>query len=382
MYKMMPLAAVLLFACSTPIDGLESAPQSIDDIPSQEVTVQERTVLLDDTAGLDTLEVGTDQIVVVTDGTPLLVDVGNVVVGKRGGGYLRYVTDVIEQGNRTVLLTERADLSDAILHGDYHASAEIIDRAATTWDLGGRVLYSGDVWSTEEGDFVTVEAFIADGASATLDPNFDFDIELFNGNWIDAGFVADVELDYDADFVVNVLGAYDGTMEGTILNRDIPFAFELGPVPVVGVATVEIIAGIEGDFEGSGSTTLHTDANIEADLSAGYDDDGWYFEKAGSVDGDVGFTNSTYDQNGNARVWLRAVITVELYGAAGAELHLDPWLEVNTCQPLGVDVNAGLEGSQRYYFDALGWFEFDSGAREFDFGPWDVYNTDECNTND
>jgi hypothetical protein len=380
MQKMLSVLPIVLFACSTPVEGVQNDWQSIDDVPEQAVEVQQRTVLLDETPGLVELQVGTDQIVVNTDGTAALeVDVGSVVVGKLGGGYLRYVTDVIEQGDRIVLLTDRADLSDAILHGNYLASAEILERAATTWDLGNRVIYSGDVWSSEAGDFVTVEAFIADGAQVTLDPNFDFDIELFNGNWIDAGFTADVMLDYDADFVVNVLGAYDGTFEGQVLSRDIPFVFELGPVPVIGVATVDITAGVQGDFEAAGTSTLHTEADVTANLAAGYDDDGWYFDRDGSMTGDISFDNDIH-HSVSTRAWLRAELTVELYGAAGAELTIDPWLELNSCPSdvpdaiPGVDVDAGLQGTHRYYFEALGWFDFDSGVREFDFGPWDVYS--------
>ncbi len=344
--------------------------------PPQEVVVRDETVVLDGVAGVLDIQVGTDQVIVITDGTPLPVEAGSVIVGRRGGGYLRRVEEVIEQGDRVVLRTARADLSDAILHGAYHARAAIADRAATTWDIGGRVIYSGDVWSNEAGDFVALEVFIADGAYVTVDPTFDFDIELFNGNWIDAGFSADLALDYEADFVVDVAGAYEQGIEATVLTRSIDFDFDLGPVPVTGMATVEIIAGFQGDLEGTGMGTLHTEASVGASMAAGYNDDGWYFDTDGYADGDIDFTNG-FDQAVYAKAWIRARLTVQLYDAAGAQLEVYPWLELNTCDPLGVDVDAGLEGTQRYYFEALGWFDYDSGVRPFSFGPWDLYS-DQC----
>jgi hypothetical protein len=112
-------------------------------------------------------------------------------------------------------------------------------------------------------------------------------------------------------------------------------------------------------------------------LAAGYDDEGWYFDKAGEISGDIGFINTEFEHSISTRAWLRAELTVELYGAAGAEISVNPWLEANSCQPAGIDVDGGIDGSQRYYFEALGWFDFDSGVREFEFGPWDIY-TNQC----
>lgn len=371
--SMIRVLPVLLCACSTAVVGMQTPSGDMDvSVTGQGVTVKEATVVLDGTPGVLDIQVGTDQIIVQTDGTALPIDVGSVVVGRLGGGYLRLVTEVVQQGDRVVLRTSRADLSDAILHGNYHVTAAIAERAAHTWDIGNRVIYSGDLWSDAAGNFVAADVFIADGAQITVDPEFDFDIELFNGNWIDAGFTADLEVDYTADFVVDVAGAYGNKIEGTILTRDIAFDFDLGPIPVTGVATIDIVAGIEGDFEGTGNGTLHTEALVLASVAAGYNDDGWYFDKAGDIDGDIGFTTG-FEQTAYARAWVRAEMSVQLYDAAGAEISVHPWLEVNTCDPLGVDVDGGIDGTQRYYFEALGWFDFDSGTRDFEFGPWNIF---------
>lgn len=376
MFKVLRFAPVLLCACATSFVGSEAEVPTQDPTPGEGVIVASATVLLDEAPGVLDLQVGTDQIILDTDGTALEVEVGSVVVGKRDGGYLRRVSEVVEQGDRIVLRTVGADLSDAILHGIYHAEAEILDRAATTWDIGGRVLHDGPVWSSAEGDYVDVNVFIAEGAQVTIDPDFDFDIELFNGNWIDAGFAGFVELDYSADFVANVDGAYDNALEGQLISRTIPFAFELGPVPVVGTVTVDIIAGLEGDFDVQGTSTLHTEANAWAMLDAGYNDDGWYFDHGGDINGDLHFTDTSVQQSVATRAWMRAELTVELYSAAGAEITVNPWLEANTCDPLGLDVDGGVDGTHRYYFEALGWLDFDSGVHDFEFGPYDIYSYD------
>lgn len=365
---------LVLAGCSPSLVAQDSIAPRLGANASGEgqVELYERTVLLDEAEGLLDLEVGTDQIVLLTDGTPIEVAVGSVVVGQLDGGYLRRVVEVVPQGDRLVLLTEGADLSDAIVDGEYRATAEILDRAAHSWDLGGRVIYSGQLWSNTEGDYVQVDLHIAEGASVTLDPEFDFDLEVFNGNWIDAGFAADIDLGYNADFVASVSGAYDHRIEGTVLTRDIPFAFYMGPVPVIGTATVELIAGIEGDFDGAASTRLHTEAQVNARMDAAYDGD-WSFDHASSIDGDLSFEDTDATYSLQTRAWVRAQLTVELYGAAGAELGVEPYLELNTCMPAGFDLDGGVDGTHRYYFEAFGWRAFDSGLNTVGFGRWDLY---------
>ncbi|MCA9569182.1 MAG: hypothetical protein KC656_15140 [Myxococcales bacterium] len=367
-------AGSVLAACSPALIAQDSiAPRLGESAEGEgEVVIYDSTVLLDEKAGLLDLQVGTDELVLLTDGTPMGITVGNVVVGQIGGGYLRRVTEVVEQGDRIVLRTESADLSDAIEDGDYRATAEILDRAAHTWDLGGRVIYDGDLYNSGTGEEVHVNLHIAEGANVTLDPTFDFDLQLFQGSWIDAGFQADIDLDYQADFVATVSGAFDERIEGTVLTRTIPFAFYMGPVPVVGSAEVELIAGIEADFEGAVTTSLHTEAQIDATMDAGYDGD-WSFDHTSSIDGDLswGDTSATYSLQ--TRAWVRAQLTVELYGAAGAELGVEPYLELNTCANDGFDIDGGVKGTHRYYFEALGWRAFDSGVNTVDFGRWDVY---------
>lgn len=366
--------SLVLLGCSPSLVAEDSiAPRLGENAQGDgEVELRSATVLLDEAPGLVDLQVGTDEIVLLTDGTSIEVGPGSVVVGQLDGGYLRKVVEVIDQGDRLVLATETADLSDAILDGEYRATAEILDRVEHTWDFGGRVIYSGQLWSNSEGDYVQVDLHVADGASVTLDPEFDFDLEVFNGSWIDAGFSADIELDYAADFVASVDGAYDQRIEGTVLTRDIPFAFYMGPVPVIGNATVELIAGVEGDFDGAAATTLHTEAQVNAMLEAGYDGD-WTFLNDSTIDGDLAFTDNEAQYSLQTRAWVRAQLTVELYGAAGAELGVEPYLELNTCMPAGFDLDGGVNGTSRYYFEALGWRAFDSGLNEVEFGRWDLY---------
>ncbi len=364
---------LVLVGCSTPLSVHESlAPRlGVDAEGEGEVVLSDATVLLDEQPGLLDLQVGTDQIVLLTDGTPVQVEAGDVVVGQLDGGYLRHVTEVLVQGDRVVLRTAHADLADAIREGRYHVTAEILDRAATTWDIGGLVIYSDQVWSSASGDYVQVNLHIAEGAQVTLDPQFDFDLEILEETWIDAGFEADIALSYNADIVANVSGAFQGSIEGSVLSRSIPFAFYMGSVPVVGTAHVELLAGIEAGFEGEGTATLQTSGSASVTMGASYTDS-WDFQYDSSVDGDLAWAEEhTYE--GQTRVWLRARLTVELYSSAGAELEFVPSIELATCPAGGFELDARLDGSQRYYFEAFGWNAFDSGTQPFTFGPWDIY---------
>ncbi|MEZ4317479.1 MAG: hypothetical protein R3F61_08240 [Myxococcota bacterium] len=337
------------------------------------VVLQPETVLLDDLAGVQSLDVETDQLVLHTDGRTLPIEVGSVLVGRHDGGYLREVTQVIPQGDRLVLRTRQADLSQAVVNGKVQARILLEDelRSASTWDLGGRVLVDETLWSDSAGNYVEVSAFVADGAHVTIDPVFDFDLELFNGSWVDAEFSSTVSLEYEADVVASVSGSFDDRVSGLVLTREIPFAFELGPVPVVGTATIDLYAGIEGTFVGAGTTTLHTEAQAFGSLGAGYDGD-WHSSTDGDLTGALAFQDSSWDQDLHARVFLRAELEVELYGSAGAELALEPWVEANSCGTVGLDVDGGVSGSHGYHFEALGWSLFEWGPYPFDIGTWDL----------
>lgn len=374
---MMTMMKKIVMGVPLALAGCSSALFAPGEVDAGDVVLQPDTVLLDEEPGIQDLQVGTEEIVLVTDGTAHNLRAGNVVVGRRGGGYLRRITEVVEQGDRVVLRTESAVLSDAVRDAKVNAVVRLDEqRAATTWDLGGRVLVDQTLWSNAAGDYVDVSVFIADGGHVTVDPTFDFDLELFNGNWIDAGFESQVTLQYEADFVANVSGSYSDAIEGTVLSRSIPFAFELGPVPVVGTAHVDIIAGLDGSFDGSGTTTLHTEADAWVSAGAGYDGD-WWGHADGDFTGDLGFTDTSFEQNMHTRAYLKAVISVELYGSAGAELDVQPWLEANSCGTHGVEVDGGLQGSHSYRFEALGWDLFSWGPYGFDAGTWDLWEL-EC----
>ncbi|MCB9677256.1 MAG: hypothetical protein H6737_19210 [Alphaproteobacteria bacterium] len=366
---MVPLLAA---ACSGPFTAPDGTDANNDD--QDAVVLQPETVLLDDLAGVQALDVETDQLVLHTDGSALPVEVGSVVVGRMGGGYLREVLDVVDQGDRIVLRTRQADLSQAVVNGKAKAQILIAEelRSATTWDLGGRVLVDETLWSDAEGDYVEVTAFIADGSHVTIDPVFDFDLELFNGSWVDAEFSSTVTLDYEADVIATVSGRFDQEVSATVISRSVPFAFELGPVPVVGTAHIDLVAGVGGTFAGAGSTTLHTEAHAWGSLGAGYDGD-WHGSYDGDVTGDLAFQDSSWDQDLHARVFLRAEMGVELYGAAGADLVLEPWVEANSCGTVGIEVDGGLKGSHGYHFEAFGWNLFEWGPYPFDVGTWDLY---------
>lgn len=367
------LCLTLIAACSPQLDGLEADDAYAD------VVLQPDTILLDTHTGVTDITVGTDQITLTTLGWMAPLAVGSVVVGQRDGGYLRRVTEVLGQGDRVVLRTEPATLGEAVLNGEAHAAVRLNDelRSGQTWDLGGRVLVDETLWSDRQGDYVDVTVFIADGANITLDPTFDFDLELFNGSWVDAGFSSEVTLDYEADFVASASGAYADTLEATVFTREIPFAFNMGPVPVVGTATIEILAGLEANFAGEASVTLHTEARAWTSLGARYDGD-WWSQADGGISGDMSFVSPSLDGTVRTRVWLRARFEVELYGSAGADLELAPWLEAEAvCGLDGVAVDGGLTGSHGYHFDALGWDLFSWGPYPFDAGTWDLL---ECAT--
>ena len=76
-------AGSVLAACSPALIAQDSiAPRLGESAEGEgEVVIYDSTVLLDEKAGLLDLQVGTDELVLLTDGTPMGISVGNVVVG-------------------------------------------------------------------------------------------------------------------------------------------------------------------------------------------------------------------------------------------------------------------------------------------------------------
>lgn len=354
---------------------------------SEDVVMTDDALLLDDLPGVEAIQVEDDRLILtVTTDTPV-VEPGSVAVGRRGGGYLRRVESVELDADTMVLHTSTAKLTDVVERGRVDALLQLDpNRSERIFDLGGRVLLDHQVWSDLQGDYVNVRVETSEDSQASWNPEIDYDIDI-DFTSIDASFDSTFQFDYRTDFVATIDGAYATDESVHILTETFPFQFMMGEVPVWGEATVALYADLELLAEVDVEATLHTEAHATVHANAAfYDAWGpnnrrWETGIGGGIEpGENGFVWTSAEADGFAwaKVGVRAEVGLELYGAAGAVVTLEPEIEAETCDdPTAFAVDAGITGTHRYYFEALGWSLYDSEPMPFGFGPWTIL---ECPT--
>ncbi len=336
------------------------------------VIVHPDTVLLDDVPGVETVEVAPRGLLVGTDGTALALRPGNVVVGRLGGGYLRRVVDVRTTAAGAWLETVPASLADALLEASISEHVTLdARRSGERWDLGGAVLLDETVGTAPNQ--VRAAVTLGEGAYVEVEPTFDFSLDVFSS---ESTFTVDTAVRMDA--VVPVVATLDGSVrvaeEVPLASRSVPFEFWIGPVPVVGVATVDLLGRVELDADGAVTQTLDAEAHASGRFAAGYADDWW---SEADVDLDVSCVPSAPDTSASFRAKAAVVarVSTTLYGTATPTVDVVPWVEASSC-PGGVTVDAGVEGTYGCTADVFGWELASFGPEPYAVGPWAL--VDEC----
>jgi hypothetical protein len=361
-----------LAGCTTTWLAPNQAPAPL----GREVVLRPEAVLLDTLAGVEAIDVAPDRVVVTGDPGALLLTEGDVIVGRRGGGYLRRVDAVETTPDGLVLFTEPASLGDVILEASalQHITLDT-RRSAYRWDLGGAVLLDERIGDPSAGAHVSV--VIAPGAYAQIEPTFDLTLDWFDDT-TNVGFDTAVRMDAVADFVATADGAVDLSHEQALGEQTVPFEFWIGPVPVVGEATITLAGRVALAADGTLQQTLHTEAHASVSLAAGYADDWW-----SDADADASFvcdpSAPTATGMFRARATLVAHVSTTLYGTATPYAEVAPWVEASSCDPdltqgVQVRVDSGIDGVYGGSADVFGWELASFGPEPFTFGPWNLSN--------
>lgn len=345
-------------------------PAADADAAGRGVRVHPDTVVLDGVTGIAEVEAGADYVHLVTDGTDLGLAVGKIVVGSGSGGYLRRVVGVTPTRDGLWLDTVPATLAEAILEASVETTVVFGRRDATRWDLGGKVLLDQTV--SANGATARATIVTAPGAYVSVEPAFDLSIDLWNET-ADVGFDTTIALDYEADFVATVDGAFALDHEQLLLTHSVPFSFWIGPVPVVGEADIEILGRAEVEASGAVSETLHTAASVDGHFAAGYRGEWWAdWDLDPEVDASFGTPEASGDYR--ARATLVARVSTTLYGSNTPWFEVAPWVEAASCDGgAGVAVDAGVDGAYGYKAEVFGWELGEYGPETFTAGPWDVW---------
>ena len=311
---------------------------------SDKVVLHEDVILVEESECLSSVDVSTDREVLVfeftCDPADLGIEPGRIVVGVADGGYLRRVVSVTYDGWVLTLLTEEASIAEAIASGSMSVSiSDPSPGARSVIDFGNTMLYYGDVGPA------TVSARL-DTAYIDFDPFLEMD-----GHWEDG----EVQ-DFDSSIGISIDGDIRASLSSTNglrfdRNQDIagwswPFAFAIGPLPVVGVVQVKIKAGFRLDSPG------HITAAIGAAGALNYRTENSYKNGQGWTENNIAENNWALHQpdfnvstSATAKVYVRAEVTGMLYGVAGPSSRSD--LDVSGkatagCDGIQWDLTAGF----------------------------------------
>ncbi|HWM87062.1 MAG TPA: hypothetical protein VNO33_14510, partial [Kofleriaceae bacterium] len=296
------------------------------------------------------VEVAPDHLTFLWRTDPANVDihVGSVVVGEKGGGYVRRVTSIATEGNRIAVTTEPASMADAMLEGELsmplvqeggwtQCPEGTVCAASDRIDLSNLVLFDGEV----EGVPLLVriprgELQFSPGVNFDMSIGFPGKIEHLSGS-VTGSFVADIDVEALTGGAVVLDHEIDVSGPGVPL-QSFPFTFvaptPLGPLPIVGTVNMDVFVGFRAGASAVTTVSTGVRATAEIDVGATYDDGEWTASAEPSIDvvGDPIEISSQVDTAIEA--YARPEVNVVFYGVAGPRFALEPLLRLtNTLAP-------------------------------------------------
>jgi hypothetical protein len=364
------LSLLLLIAagCTTTIEG--------DDVVAdndQGVTLASELKLMENHPNCEDVEVAADQLTFLwrTEASGVDIGVGSIVVGEKGGGYVRRVSSVVKEGNTITVTTEPASLADAVLAGDL--SMPLVPAGGWTQcpdgtacapgdliDLSGLVLFDGDV------DGVPLTVVIPSGG-INFSPAVNFDMSIgFPGviehlrGTVSGAFSADIDVQALTGGAVDFGHEIDVSGPGASLFS-YPFTFvaptPLGPLPIVGTANLDVFVGFRAAAGAVASVTTGVTATAELEVGASYDGGQW------TAIADPAF-EATFDPiqlGGEAglvvEAYARPQVDVVFYGVAGPRIGVEPLLRFSSTVappgPVQSQLDACIRGDLGFSVDIL-----------------------------
>lgn len=286
----------LLAACSQP--AAEEDTQASEDL-----------LVTDDGLGRD-VEVGEDTLTVLKQGHEALLDLpaGKLIVGRRGGaknpdGFLRRVSSVTTEGNKIVVHTDGAALSEAIVSGALHeaSSPALADPGSSDMSLhprelggllGGKIDISNAVVLDERdirgntadtslsGVAVSAHAEVTSGY-IDFRPRVETDLRFAHRKLdhfrlsatadLDAKFEIDIDVKGEGTVTTELTHEVKSTKKKQLIKfprMRLPPQF-VGPVPVYEAIELSVIIGC--DFTFKGEVHVRTGLAVSGHFSAGAD---------------------------------------------------------------------------------------------------------------
>lgn len=310
-------------------------------------------VIADNVPGLEVASVTETGVAFQTnDVSP--VQVGDIVVGSDKGGFIRRVDAVNETKGGVVTQTSKASLAEAIDFGllmsqlqfttqDF-VNAGLIgaDGKLTIIDLSGTDIYRdyGIAITVTNGTLECVpEIYLAASwknfrldtfnmlTSGTATLNFDVEVAIDD----------QTELRFETDLIPPITH---------------PFATAIGPIPVVGVASLRFPIGVVGKFDGDTGVTAGFDVVDDFNFGASYSGGSW--DRTCEMGRPVftGHEPVWYIEIGaDIQLYVKVVASVSLYDSADLSGYLQPYLLADIDvypSPMTVVLTGGINAGFSY----------------------------------
>lgn len=279
-----------------------------------------------------------------TDAALVDIPVGSVVVGERGGGYVRRIMSVEKNGKTIDVVTEQASLADAVLEGDI--AANLVPEGGWSQincptgascvgfdliDLSNTVLFDGDVGG------VPLQVVIPRGG-LHFSPSVDFDMSIgFPGKIkrlsgsVTGSFTADLEVVATAGGAVDFGQEMDVNGPTPLLSY--PFTFvaptPFGPLPIVGTANMDVFVGFNAHAGAQASVSTGLSATAEIEVGATFEDGEWTASAEPTFDALFDPIRLDASADVSVEAYARPEVSVTFYGVAGPRLSVEPSLRFN-----------------------------------------------------
>jgi len=340
--------------------------------------------------GLDPLEAGCHSsglLVFERTGAEGLtsLDQWEYVASDRGKGLLQKVEDVEVSNSLISVVTceesPEVSLAKAVRDGAVHCSPGSCGygRGSTgnPDDLGHEIYplldglhedFSGTVLVEETlGDVDTIVE-ITEG-NLDLTPSIGIEAVVEESELTAFELTAQGEMDFNLELHASASSDIDISREVPLATWSGTYVQFIGIVPVVEVVTINIYAGFTLTAHGSVDVTGSVYANASIELGARWENGEW--EQINEPNFNFGYSGPDLDIAASARLrtYLRADISVELYGSAGPTLAVEPYLQLDAF-PLEAPyctLSAGVDGNLQFNVHILDW---DIASFEDTFPIW------------
>lgn len=367
----MRLASVLSLSVAV-TTGCASAEIG-DSVGDSGVQLSSELRLLENHPNCEDVEVTADSVTYLwkTDASAVDVEVGSILVGEKGGGYVRRVNSIDASGTTLTVATEPASLADAIMAGDFtmplvqsdgwsQCPEGVACSLLDVIDISGTVLYDGEVGG------VPLQVSIPRG-TLQFSPSVDFEMSVgFPGRIkhlsgvVSGEFTADIEVEARTGGAVNFAEEVDVSGPAAPLYS-YPFTFvaptPLGPLPIVGTANLDVFVGFRAGAAATAAVSSGVTASAGISVGASYDDGEWTSTAEPSFNAQIHPIEFESFASAAVEAYVRPEVNVVFYGVAGPRFAVEPMVRLSgdlaPPAPLHTRLEACLRGEIGFSVEIL-----------------------------